>query len=127
MHGKRVLNLSEVLEHYRVHPEFLGLELSEPSAIGALGNQPAHIAAYRGESADLRVLIAAGADVNAEGDMGYRPLHNAVQGGSIESVRCLIELGADPELKNEWDETPLVVAEQLGQEEIAEELRRLKP
>jgi cytohesin len=42
-----------------------------------------------------RVLLAAGADVNAASDAGYTPLHRAASQGLVEVVRLLVAHGAD--------------------------------
>jgi len=43
----------------------------------------------------MKLLIARGADVNADNPHGWTPLHVAARHGSTEAVRFLIENGAD--------------------------------
>jgi cytohesin len=55
-----------------------------------------------------KVLIDAGADVNAEeGEDKDTPLHNAVWHGYIELAKALIDAGADVNAENKWKSTPL--------------------
>jgi ankyrin repeat protein len=65
---------------------------------------PLHEAARRGRDACVRVLVAAGADVNA----GSRtPLHAAVINGHDACVRMLLSAGADPNVTDNAGITPL--------------------
>ncbi len=71
---------------------------------------PLHLAAFRGYTEVVELLVAAGADVNAkiqERFFGGTPLTRAAYGGHKEIVELLISNGADVNAKNEDDETPL--------------------
>ena len=70
-----------------------------------------HWAALEGDVAEVKRLIAAGADVNATETVygGERALHWAVQGGS-GVVRALIAAGADLEARDEQGATALFEA-----------------
>jgi hypothetical protein len=64
-----------------------------------------HEAALSGDVADVRRLVAAGADLEEQYDVdGWRPLHVAAAMGMLEVVTVLVELGADKEAKeaNGW-------------------------
>ncbi len=102
--------LAAVIKKYRGHPEFLGLEISDPNQPGAVDDTLLHLTARLGALDDMRVLLAAGADVNAVGDLGNTPLHGAAMRGQTEAVRYLLELGADALIKNEFGETAANVA-----------------
>ena len=58
------------------------------------GDTPLHVTAWRDDVQGAKLLLAAGADVNAQGDMGYTPLHVAVANGSVPMVTLLLEAGA---------------------------------
>ena len=57
----------------------------------------------------LRLLIQAGADINAKGINDYTPAHKAATWGDLESLSLLVDSGADLTIRTEIDEyeTPL--------------------
>lgn len=111
------MEIDELLEWYRNHPEFLGIQLVDPNQRGAMGDGPLHIAARAKPAADVQALIDAGADVNLPGDMGNTPLHYAAMSGRIDVVELLINAGAMIAATNELGQTALRVA-QLGQKDL---------
>jgi ankyrin repeat protein len=83
------------------------------------GNTPLH-AALAGRSPETaRLLLAAGADVNAADAAGWTPLHLAVDSGSTELVQLI--LGERPFVDPENGDglTPLALARKKGHEAIA--------
>ncbi|MBI3404881.1 MAG: ankyrin repeat domain-containing protein [Acidobacteria bacterium] len=60
----------------------------------------------------LRLLIRAGANVNAKNDDGDKgtPLHGAVWTHHLKNVEVLIEAGANVNARDKWGETPLTTA-----------------
>lgn len=71
---------------------------------------PLHKAAAAGDVAEMRRLIANGADVNAQGQGGGAPLHSAAD--EPEAARLLIEHGANVNAKAADDDTPLHQADE---------------
>jgi hypothetical protein len=84
------------------------------------GAEPLHYAADgapegpqwnpEGQRRAVRLLIAAGADPNAEDKSGVAPLHRAVRTRSVAAVLALLEGGADPRRKNKSGSPPLHLA-----------------
>jgi ankyrin repeat protein len=62
------------------------------------GFTPVALAAFFGQPAAVKALIAAGADVNAAARNALKvaALHAAVAGGKIEIVKAILEAGGDP-------------------------------
>ena len=78
-------------------------------------------AARENDTELLRLLIEAGADVNAmEEEHGDTPLTLAAFGGHCECVSLLINSGANVNKKNKWDDTPLHRAVCGGHDACAE-------
>lgn len=65
-----------------------------------------------------RVLIAAGADVNATQHGGWTPLHAAALHGNLALVRLLLEAGAKADAKNESGQTPAGLAKTKNHKEV---------
>ena len=63
---------------------------------GASGATPLHFAACGGHIHIMRLLIRAGADVNARDALGVTPLIAAVSSPYLEALRLLVASGADP-------------------------------
>jgi|EP01044_Picomonas_judraskeda_P000600 hypothetical protein len=61
-----------------------------------------------GDVADLRALLACGADVDAEDDAGSTALHFAAEFGREEAVQLLVESGADLEARDDTGQSALV-------------------
>lgn len=98
------------------HGGFLRLRMSEDEASAVefpppTGVEPVlHRAARLGDHAEIRRLVAAGADVNAAFNWPQNPDCSSVtatplmiaagsaDGASVETVRLLVELGADPKV-----------------------------
>jgi ankyrin repeat protein len=64
------------------------------------GNTPLHDAANGGQSHLVRMLLDAGADVNARCAAGWTPLMRACNAGELAVVKTLLDEGADPHLRN---------------------------
>jgi len=115
--------LNAVLDRYRTHPEFLGIEIENPNQPGAVDDTVLHIASRTGAVEDMRVLIACGANVNALGDLGNTPLHGAAMKGQVEAARVLLQSGAAVDIRNEFGQTALEVAELRGHKDVVDVLK----
>ncbi len=62
----------------------------------------------KGSLADVRILIAAGADLNRQNPyLGLTPLHSEFLERRPEIARILLDNGADANFPNRYDEVPL--------------------
>jgi len=89
----------------------------------SMRNQPLHAAAAGRAAGVCRILLDAGADVNATQAGGYTPLHAAAQNGQRELVELLLARGADVGARTDGGATALSLAEGAGRAEVAEVLR----
>ena len=87
--------------------------------------QPLHSAAAGRHHEVCRLLIAAGADVNATQRDEFTPLHAAAQHGDTELVELFLSAGADPTALTESGATPADMAEAAGHVDIARRLREV--
>jgi ankyrin repeat protein len=76
-----------------------------------LGDTPLHVAAIWGDVEAIRLLVQAGADINALESFGYTPLHQAAEQGKKEAYDLLISLGADVDIKNKNGDTAADIIE----------------
>ena len=91
---------------------------ADPKASRNNNFTPLHSAAMQGHAAVCEVLLAAGADVNAQTTpQGYAPLHSAAFAGHLQAIRVLLASGADRTLLNYRNERPADTARRSGQSE----------
>ena len=87
--------------------------------------QALHSAAAGRHIEVCRVLIAAGADVNATQRHGFTPLHAAAQHGDVEMVELFLSAGADPSAATDDGATPADIADGEGHVDVAHRLREV--
>jgi len=88
----------------------LGIDKALVDARDKDGSTPLHCAAWKGHAAVAKVLLQAGADVNARSrneHYGDTPLHAAAHGNQAAVVKLLIDNGAKLGAKNQGGRTPL--------------------
>jgi ankyrin repeat protein len=96
------------------------------SVRGGDGFTPLHLAAFFGGAEAVRVILATGADPDADADNPFevRPLHSACARGDFECARALLEAGANPNIAQQRGYTPLHSAAHLDDYELASLLLR---
>lgn len=70
-----------------------------------------HVAAAKGYTKVLNLLLATRADVDKQDNDGWTPLHAAARWGQKEAAQMLVDSLADMEIKNYAGQTPLDVAD----------------
>ena len=103
----------------------------EPGPVGVHsrrsdGDTPLHIASLEGNRHATRLLLEAGADVNAKGDMSCSPLYFAVMGKHVQVAGLLLQHGADPDAESELGYTPRTLAKDKGDKAMMALLRQHK-
>jgi ankyrin repeat protein len=76
--------------------------------------QPLHAAVAGGSAAIVRLLVEAGAPVNAKQQEGWAPLHEAVRKRDVELTRYLLAHGADPKQQNDAGQSAIGLAAEHG-------------
>jgi ankyrin repeat protein len=100
---------------------FAALLFLAPPLQAGTPRSPLAAAAIAGRAAEIRTLVAQGADPNAPADRGLSPLALAARAGQVEAMLALFECGAKLDLRddgpNGW--TPIMHALHKGQTEAA--------
>jgi len=112
--GESLLSLACSAGYYELAQVLLAMRANVEDR-GMKGDcTPLMEAASAGHTDIVRLLIAHGADVNAQSSTGNTPLMYACAGGHEEVVRVLLEAGANVEVHNENGHTPLMEAASAG-------------
>ena len=87
----------------------------DPDAVDSDGRTALHFVAGLGSEGCVRVLAAAGADLNRRerSGGGLTPLHMAAGYARPAAVKSLIESGANPEISDDIGRTPLDLAREV--------------
>ena len=90
-----------------------------------LANLPLHAAAAGKHVEVCRILLAAGADVNATQHGGFTPLHEAAQHGDVEMSELFLSAEGNPAAQTDAGETPGDLAAAAGHVDLARRLREV--
>ncbi|HUL81249.1 MAG TPA: ankyrin repeat domain-containing protein, partial [Gammaproteobacteria bacterium] len=108
---------------------FLGGRVGAPKTAGqgvnhrnADGSTPLQWAVYNGDAAEVRRLLAAGADVVAANDYGATPMSLAAEVGDAEILKLLLAAGANVDSPNADGQTALQAVARTGNVRAAQEL-----
>ncbi|XP_047325498.1 protein VAPYRIN-like [Impatiens glandulifera] len=91
------------------------------------GRTALHLAASKGNESCVRLLVSAGADVNARSKDGRTALYRAAANGNRRMVEMLIEMGADPTIctiEHHHSRSAIDAAREKGHKEVMEILER---
>ena len=86
----------------------------------ALRNMALHAAAAGRAQAVAKLLLDAGANVNARQHGGWTPLHSVAQNGDVEFARVLTEAGADVNVRADNQQRPLDLALTQGHQAMVD-------
>jgi ankyrin repeat protein len=119
--------LREVLDSIGNAADFFGIELKDVNQRGVYGNTPLKIATVRGDIDAVRVLLEAGAEVDAVVEEGCTVLWYASAFNHPEIVRVLLDYGASLDTRNTLvDQTPLETAQRQGLTEVMKVLEEYR-
>jgi ankyrin repeat protein len=103
-------DLSEIRKKYSDLINYSAEKIDDPIDIfsyrDSSGDAILHIAAQRGDIDTIKILLAAGLDINMQGDMGYTPLHYAALSKNGEMFDLLQKYGARTDIKDEFGNVP---------------------
>lgn len=111
-----------ILAVYHGHADAVELILKQPKPALAHRNKMAFTAldgaAFKGSVPLAKLLVKAGADVNAANDAGKTPLMLAALTGRTEMTKYLLDAGAKPGAADKEGNTPLKLARAQGAKEV---------
>ncbi|MCP5071120.1 MAG: hypothetical protein GY946_31540 [bacterium] len=107
---------------WRKRPAVLRLLIDQGAQVNgnAKAAAPIILAAGQGNEQVVKLLLGAGADVNAVNPTnGFTPLHRAIISGP-SMVKLLLDAGAKPGVPNQAGMTPRDIARDAGQQELVD-------
>jgi uncharacterized protein len=105
------------------HKEVVRILVDAGARINASGWGALHYAVFNGHADIVRYLVGRGGDVNARAPNHHTALMLAARNGYGEIVRFLLTEGANPDLGDLEGNTALGIAQKAGNHEIADLLR----
>jgi len=89
-----------------------------------LGETILHLAAAGGDNDRLKLALSKGVDINAKDDLGWTALHRAILVEHLDTAKLLVAEGANVHIKDKEGNTALAWAQDTGQTEIVELLKK---
>jgi ankyrin repeat protein len=109
------------------HPETVRLLLARGADAAQVARNPMQVqalhSAVTGSLDSVKLLVEAGAPVNAKQHQGWTPLHEAVNRNDLEMTRYLVEHGADPRLQSDEGKSAIGLAADKGFVEVLKVLK----
>ena len=109
------------------HPDTVQLLLARGADVAQVARNPMRVqalhSAVTGSFDSVRLLVEAGAPVNAKQHLGWTPLHEAVNRNDLEMTRYLLAHGADPRLQNDEGKSAIGLAADKGFGEVLKLLK----
>jgi ankyrin repeat protein len=84
------------------------------------GSTPLQWAVFKGDVAEARRLLRAGADVSLANNYGATPMSLAAEVGNTDMLKVLLEVGADADSPNPDGQTALQAVARTGNVEAAQ-------
>ena len=113
-HTMQRLNENDMQELQQAFSDLLNYDSDDPTEpIDPLnyrdsgGDSCIHIAALRGNSHAVELLLKAGINVDDIGEMGCTALHHASRKGYEDIIRLLLDNGASTDIENDFGKLPL--------------------
>jgi ankyrin repeat protein len=111
-------NANDVLLKMQDIVEFGNQKLESVNQRGIFGNTPLAVASGWGDLEAVRLLIGAGADVNAKVEDNDTALHRAVSFQHKDVIELLLSSGASTVELNVDGMSPIDLSKELGDDEI---------
>ena len=108
--GNSILHLAAIGESSLILEFLLQFFSSMVTMVNECEETPLHWAARQGTPRAMRILVAAGADINAKDGWHNTPLHFAVENGKVENVQYLLSVKANKKTINADGLTPAALA-----------------
>lgn len=99
------------------------IELKDVNDRGLFGSTPLSVVITWGDPKAVRLLIDAGADVNAVIELGRTLLHDAVGFGNSEIVQLLLEHGARSDERDAIGDRPIDIATRKNRNDLVNLLK----
>ena len=107
------MTIEEIYNRCAQTGAWYGVEIRKFDQRNFMEDTVLHTVCSWGDIDAVKILVAAGADINAKGDQGATPLFNAVISENSEVVSFLLKSGADPKITNDYKRNVLEYAKNV--------------